>query len=77
MRSRPESDMETRPGIRIPTDELSAEALRNVIEEFVTRDGTDLTEADTKIQSVERLLQRGEVELWFDQATSSCNIRPA
>ncbi len=65
------------PGIRILPDQLAPETLRNVIEEFVTRDGTDLVDAQTKIQSVEGLLRRGEVEIWFDDATRSCNILPA
>jgi len=69
--------MEPTRGIRIPADQLAPETLRNVIEEFVTRDGTDLVEAETKIRSVEILLRRGEVEIWFDQATQSCNILPA
>jgi len=69
--------MEPKAGIRIPLDELSPETLRGVIEEFVTRDGTDPFDAEPKIESVRRLLERGEAELWFDQATRSCNILPA
>ena len=69
--------MEPKPGIRIPADRLAPDILRSVIEEFVTRDGTDLAEAETKIRSVEALLERGEVEIWFDEATRSCNILPA
>lgn len=69
--------MDPKPGIRIPSDRLTAEALRGVIEEFVTRDGTDLTEAEANIRRVEDLLRRGEVELWFDEATGTCNILPA
>ena len=69
--------MEPRPGIRIPPDQLEPETLRGVIEEFVTRDGTDLVEAETKIREIKGLLHRGEVEIWFDEATHSCNILPA
>jgi uncharacterized protein YheU (UPF0270 family) len=64
------------PGIRIPTDHLAPETLSAVIEEFVTRDGTDLVEGKAKIRQVEALLERGEVEIWFDEATRSCNILP-
>ncbi len=68
--------MEPSSGIRIPADQLTEEALRNVIEEFVTRDGTEFTDADAKIAQVTALLRRGEVELWFDETTRSCSIRP-
>lgn len=60
--------------IRIPPDQLAPETLRGVIEEFVTRDGTDLTDAETKIGQVTELLRRGEVQIWFDETTRSCNI---
>ena len=69
--------MEPKPGIKIPPAQLAPETLRSVIEEFVTRDGTDLAEAETKVRKVEDLLQRGEVEIWFDEATRTCNILPA
>ena len=69
--------MEPRPGIRIPPYQLAPETLRSIIEEFVTRDGTDLVEAETKVRKVATLLQHGEVEIWFDEATRSCNILPA
>ncbi len=69
--------MEPNPGIKIPPDHLPAETLRRVIEEFVTRDGTELTDAEVKIRQVEELLRRGEVEVWFDRVTQSCNIIPA
>lgn len=63
--------------IRIPPDRLAPETLAGVIEEFVTRDGTDLAEAATKIREVEGLLRRNEVEIWFDEQTRTCNILPA
>ena len=52
--------MEQEPGIRIPVDQLTPEALRSVIEEFVTRDGTELTDSQTKIEEVKELLRTGE-----------------
>jgi hypothetical protein len=48
--------------------------LAAVIEEFVTRDGTEMTDARRKIGQVTELLRRGEVEVWFDQVTKTCNI---
>ena len=47
-----------------------------MIEEFVTRDGTDLSEAEAKIAQVRRALDRGELALVYDADTESCNIIP-
>jgi len=69
--------MNPKPGLKITASQLPRETVRNIIEEFVTRDGTDLTEAETKIREVEELLQRGVVEIWFDETTRTCNILPA
>ena len=66
--------MTTQRGVRIPHDQLDAATLRGVIEEFVTRDGTNLAEASTKIAQVERLLERGDVEIWYDATTQTCNV---
>ena len=68
--------MASQHGIRIPSDRLAPETLRNIIEEFVTRDGTNLAEAETKVRRVEELLRRGEVVIWFDEGTRTCNILP-
>jgi uncharacterized protein len=65
-------------GLIIPYQELSPEALRGVIEEFVTREGTDYGEAEinleTKAQQVMNQLQSGKAVIVFDQKTETCNI---
>ncbi len=66
--------MQSKSSTRIPHDRLDRETLRSVIEEFVTRDGTELTDTADKIEQVRLLLVQGEVELWFDEKTRSCNI---
>mgnify|MGYP001823858043 CR=1 FL=1 len=70
--------MESEPipesGIRIPHERLPSATLRAVIEEFVTRDGTEMTDAAVKIESVLRQLRSGEVHVWFDAGTQTCNI---
>jgi len=66
--------MEPQSGIVIPADRLDRETLRNLIEEFVTRDGTEMTAADEKIREVETLLRLGEVEIWFNEQTRTCGI---
>ncbi len=62
--------------IRIPHLQLSPEALRAVIEEFVTRDGTDNSAVEPRIQQVLRQLDLGSVELHFEQLTETCNVLP-
>ena len=69
-----EPEPSNEPGIRIPYQKLPSATLRSVIEEFVTRDGTETTDSAIKIESVLRLLEKGEVEVWFDPETESCNI---
>ncbi len=64
----------------IPHKQLSAEALNNLIEEFVSRDGTDYGWEEIslrqKTEQVRRLLQEGEIAILFDEESGSCNIVP-
>ncbi len=64
--------------MRIPIDRLDPETLRRVIEEFVSREGTDygFKESDllSKVAQVERLLRRGDAILCFDANSESCHI---
>ena len=58
------------------------ETLRAVIERFVMREGTDYGARDvlpleSKVKSVMRQLERGDVVVVFDPATGSTNIVPA
>jgi uncharacterized protein YheU (UPF0270 family) len=53
---------------------LSPTALRAVVEEFVTRDGTDHSSVERRIESVMRQLDAGLVELHFDGKTETCHI---
>lgn len=66
--------MNNKPAVRIAPDLLDEATLRSVIEEFVTRDGTEFSQLATKIAEVHALLGRGEVELWYDPQTDTCNI---
>lgn len=62
----------------IPHTSLSAEALRGVIEEFVTREGTDYGEQEhsleQKAERVSRQLEAGEVVIVFDPETESVGL---
>jgi uncharacterized protein YheU (UPF0270 family) len=66
----------------VPIDyrDLSPEALRGLIEEFVSREGTDygLKERsfETKVRDVERQLESGEARIVFDLLQESANIVP-
>ncbi len=62
--------------MRIPHRQLSSTVLRAVVEEFVTRDGTDHSSVDQRIADVIRQLDAGSVELQFDTGTATCNILP-
>lgn len=60
--------------MRIPHSQLSPAALRAVVQEFVTRDGTDHSSIDQRIEVVLRQLDEGLVELHFNQDDETCNI---
>ena len=64
--------------VKIPYDQLSPEALQGVVEEFVTRDGTDYGEVEvplgTKIAQVLAQLKSGKAVIVFDQETESCTV---
>ena len=62
--------------MRIPTALLSPAALRAGVEEFVTRDGTDHSSVERRIETVMRQLDAGRVELHFDGKTKTCTILP-
>jgi uncharacterized protein len=62
----------------VPHASLSAEALRGVIEEFITREGTDYGEREhsleQKHEQVARQLEAGEVVIIFDVETESVSL---
>ena len=67
--------------IEIPLEALSAEALSNLIESFVLREGTDYGSSevlhDTKISQVRKQLERDEVKIVFDPSTQSVTLLTA
>ncbi len=66
------------PPAIIPPYRLSSGVLNAVIEEFITRHGTDYghTEVphDTKIEQVKSQLASGMAVLVYDDETETCNI---
>ena len=65
----------------IPHKQLSYEALNGLIEEFVTRDGTDSGytrgSLEENVAMVRRQLDAGQAVIVYDERTQSCNIMPA
>ena len=63
---------------RIPVDKLSPEVLQGVIEEFISRDGTDYGEKEvpmeTKFRQAKYKLETGLAVLIFDDETETTNI---
>ena len=62
--------------MRIPHTKLSLATLRAVVQEFVTRDGTDYSSVERRIENVLRQLEAGRIELHFDDLTQTSNIVP-
>ncbi|MCL6415554.1 YheU family protein [Aestuariirhabdus sp. Z084] len=61
----------------IPHRDLQPATLTNLIEEFVSREGTDNGFDDTleqRVQAVHRLLESGEAVILYTQLTESVNI---
>ncbi len=62
----------------IPFEKLSPEALQGLIEDFVTRDGTDTGYEKKSIEKdvamVKRQLQRGDAVIVYDENTKTANI---
>ncbi len=64
--------------MEIPWDQLSEEALRGLIEEFVTREGTDYGHQDysleDKVAAVRQQLSRGDAIIIYDDYLQSCTL---
>jgi len=65
--------------MNIPFQELEAETLTAVIEEFISREGTDYgvyeITLEQKVQQVKNQLQRGEIVVTFDPESQSCDLQ--
>jgi uncharacterized protein YheU (UPF0270 family) len=65
-------------GVEVPYKDINPETLRNMIEEFVSRDGADWGYAggsmEDKIKQVLRQFESGKVKVVFDLTSQSANI---
>ncbi|WP_218110174.1 YheU family protein [Oligoflexus tunisiensis] len=59
-------------------DRLDAETLTRVIEEYVSREGTDYGHSSpdllAKVEGIRRKLKSGEAVLCFDEVSETCHI---
>lgn len=66
--------------LNIPWQDLSEDALYGVIEEFVTREGTEYGASEISLSDkclqVKQQLERGEALITFDETTQTCSIVP-
>lgn len=61
----------------IPANLLEADTLTRLIEDFVTRDGTDNgddTPLQTRVDRVRRALDKGEAVIVFDPESQQCQL---
>jgi hypothetical protein len=67
--------------IKIPWNELSEDALMGIIEEFVTREGTEYGDSEIslemKCQQVKQQIHDDEAFITFDEELQTCSISPA
>jgi uncharacterized protein YheU (UPF0270 family) len=64
--------------MKIPHTTLAQETLRNLVEEFVTREGTDYGDRaytlEDKVKQVIRQLEEGKAIILYDDNTETCHI---
>ncbi|MCS5637827.1 MAG: YheU family protein [Myxococcota bacterium] len=64
--------------VEVPHSDLAPETLRNLAEEFVTRDGTDYgaeeKTLDEKVAGLMGELEAGEAKIYFEAETGTINI---
>lgn len=72
------SNTEREDGVEIPFKKLNPQTLRQMIQEFVSRDGADWDQAgcslEDKVEQVLRQLENGRVQLVFDLKTQTANL---
>ena len=61
----------------IPYDLIEADTLNNLLEDFVTREGTDNgddTPLDVRVERARHALKRGEAVIVFDPESQQCQL---
>ena len=69
---------EDQRGVIINHGALEPDTLRRIIEEYITREGTDYGHQefsiDSKVAQVKKQLEKGEAHLVYDEQSESCTI---
>lgn len=64
--------------IRVPTEALSADAIEGLVEEFITREGTDYGQREYSLEdkrgAVLKQLQRGDIAIVFEVESESTTL---
>ncbi len=72
------SDAVAERGVVVPFDLLSAEALEGVIDDYITREGTEYGHAEQSLQEkrhqVLQQLRSGEAHIDFDEDSKTCTL---
>lgn len=62
----------------VPWQQVNADSLQSLVEEFVTRDGTDYGEQEvplaTRVASIMAQLRAGDIVIWFDAPTETVTL---
>lgn len=65
-------------GVDVPFDRINPETVRKMVEEFVTREWSDLADSDytfnDKIEQVMQQLKCNKIKVVFDLTSETCNI---
>lgn len=73
-------DSSTEDGIEVPLERIKPDTLRNMAEEFVTREWSELGDAgftlEKKVNQVLQQLKEGRAKVVFDLISETCNIVP-
>lgn len=64
--------------MQIPFEQLSADTLTAILEEYASREGTEYGEVDyslaEKVTMLRKQLERGDIGISFDSETETCSL---
>lgn len=60
----------------IPHQQLSKDALRGIIEEFISRDNDIDLSLEESSDKIKKLLDNGDLVVVYDEESESCSILP-
>ena len=67
-------------GVTVPIDRINPETLRKMVEEFVTREWSDLSDSDftfeDKVEQIFQQFKENRIKVVFDLTSETCNIIP-